>query len=675
MTPTDPLKIRTTCPRDCYDTCGMVVEISDGAISRVSGDPDHPVSRGTLCGKCALAYNGAWIDRDARLASPLIRTGPKGSGHFKPTEWDTALGIVADRLTAIRGEGDAGQIVHTHYTGTNSMIAGGFPSRFFNRLGATEVDPDTVCNNAAHAALTLTLGTSVHGFDPRSADTAGCLVVWGANPSASAPHAHRHWIPEFDGVTVVVDPVAHATARSADIHLQVHPGADAALAFALMLAARETSGLDHEFLESRCRDWDQVEGVLNSLDLARLAEVCGIEVATIMRVGEQIGGSDTLIWLGQGLQRQHRGGEIFRACVTLAAATGNLGKPGVGMLFLNGGHYFHGASISGDEEAPTVSHMDLVEVLRDRERTKALITWNNNIAASNPRQKQLRAALEDESLFTVVVDLFLTDTADYADVVLPAASFLEFDDLVTSYFNYSVSAQVKTIEPLGDSLPNQEIFRRLAARMGMDDPYLHVDDETLIADVLERSGLGLAFDELADAGTVWPDLDPVETFQNGVFPTSDGLLHLCGEEFVAAGLHETPTPAHDAAAPGGQFRLLSPADALNMNSSYGNDPKVQRLLGEPTVSINIYDAELHGLHDGQRVTVESPNGTLDAVVLVTDDVAAGVALFPKGRWPKHEGGNANVNVLTGDDRTDIGDSSAIHSLHVTIDPAREVVGE
>ena len=212
--------ILTTCPRDCYDGCGIAVVKRDGRVHKVVGDRSHPVSRGTLCGKCALAYNGVWRDRKARLSTPLRRCGPKGSGRFEPIDWDEALRVIARHLNAAIDDYGAPSILHTHYTGTCSSIAGEFPMRFFNRIGATEVSPDTICNNAGHVALDYVLGSSLTGFDPNTVNASRCILVWGANPSSCAPHIHKHWLGESDAQVVVVDPVRHETAAGADIHLQ-----------------------------------------------------------------------------------------------------------------------------------------------------------------------------------------------------------------------------------------------------------------------------------------------------------------------------------------------------------------------------------------------------------------------------------------------------------------------
>ena len=241
-------RVRTTCPRDCYDSCGMTVIKENGTVRKVSGDREHPVSRGSLCAKCALAYNGAWIDPAERLLHPQRRVGPKGEGRFERVSWEDALSDIAGRLKAILSRHPSRSILHTHYTGTCSLVAGTFPLRFFHRLGATEVDPDTVCNKAGHQALEYVFGTSLSGFDPRTAKDTSCILVWGANPFASAPHVHKHWLAEAPGPIVVIDPIAHPTARMADLFLQVRPGSDAALAFAMLNVIRRRGLVAEEFL-------------------------------------------------------------------------------------------------------------------------------------------------------------------------------------------------------------------------------------------------------------------------------------------------------------------------------------------------------------------------------------------------------------------------------------------
>ena len=664
--------IRTTCPRDCYDACGIHVVRRGGVILKVMGDPAHPHNRGTLCGKCTLAYNGAWRDPEARLLHPQKRVGPKGSGEFEPISWDEALAAIAGRLTNILAESGGASVVQTHYTGTFSQIGYGFPLRFFHKIGATEVDPDTVCNKAGHVALGMTFGSSLDGFDPRSARDAACILVWGANPSASAPHAHRHWLREAPGTVIVVDPIRHPTAAQADLHLQPFPGTDAALAFALLHVIDREGLRDEEFLAVRTTGWEEVAPLLADCTPKWGEAVTGVPAARIVEAARVYGRGPSLLWLGQGLQRQATGGNILRACGLLAAATGNIGKPGAGFLYLNGtgsrgiqDDYIWGTSLNPNMPTP-ISHMDLAERLEDAQSSRALFCWNNNIVASCPNQTRLRAALTREDLFTVAIDLFATDTTDYADIVLPAASFLEFNDLVASYFNYTLSAQVKASEPLGESLPNAEIFRRLAGAMGYAEPELFETDDAVIAALLRQTGTGLDFDALAQAGTVFISPDPVVPFADGRFATPSGKIEIASEAFEEAGLPRAPQPWADARPAGGKLRLLSPASPWRMNSSYDNEAKARCRTQTASVGLHPAEAAARNFTEGMAVIVSSEAGRLPLSVTICEDVPRGVALIHKGRWPKLDPSRANVNILNTGGRSDMGDSSAVHSVEVEI---------
>jgi anaerobic selenocysteine-containing dehydrogenase len=666
--------LRTTCPRDCYDGCGIAVEIEGDRVERVLGDPDHPVSRGKLCGKCALAYNGVWRDRDARLSRPLRRTGRKGEGRFAPVSWEDALAEIAEQLHGVVAQQGAESVLHAHYTGTCSLLAGEFPMRFFHRLGATEVEPDTICNNAGHAALTYLYGSSGDGFDPKTIRDSRCVVVWGANPSASGPHAHEHWLSESPGPVIAIDPVRHATAEKADLHVQLLPGSDAALAFGLMHVLRRENDIDAAFLAAHSVGWDELEPLLEKATPKWAAEATGVPADTIEEVARLYARGPALLWLGQGLQRQPYGGNAMRACALLPAVTGNIGKPGAGLCYVNGdgprnidSDYVSASHLrSGPEHS--VGHMDLADVLADPARARAFFCWNMNVAASAPRQRALCRALAREDLFTVVIDLFQTDTADYADIVLPAASFLEFDDLVVPYFNLLVSAQVKAEDPPGEALPNQEIFRLLSRAMGFEETDLYEPDRAILDEVLARSGLGIDFDALAKSGTIDPFPEPTIPFADGAFPTPSGRIEIASASAEADGHPRVPRPHADPRPAAGHLRLLSPASAWLMNDSYANDPNVQRKLGEPRVCVNPQDAEALGLKDGDAARLSNDTGRLDLRVEISDAVAPGVALSHKGRWLRLEAARANVNALNPGIRTDMGESSSVHGVIVEIEP-------
>jgi anaerobic selenocysteine-containing dehydrogenase len=666
--------VLTTCPRDCYDTCGMWVHKRDGLVTAVRGNPNHAVSRGTLCGKCSTAYNREWRDPQRRLSQPLRRVGPKGAGRFEAVSWETALAEISQRLHEVIAVHGARTILNAHYTGTISLLAGTAPMRFFNRLGATEVTPDTICNMAGHVALRYLYGSSLDGFDPRAAEDAACILVWGANPHASAPHAHEHWLPEARGKIVVVDPIRTPTAAQADIHLQPFPGSDAALAFALLHVVQREGLIDSAFIAAHVQGWDELEPLLAGCNPAWGAAVTGVPATLIEEVAVLYARGPSLLWLGQGLQRQATGGNVMRACGLLPAVTGNLCKPGAGFLYLNGNlrqrcmdeEYLTGAHLAPPGGSPNVSHMDFAAALEDPARSRALFVWNMNPLASCPQQARLRRALQREDLLTIALDLFATDTTEMADYVLPAASFLEFDDLIASYFHLTLSAQVKAMEPMGNALPNQEIFRRLAGAMDFSEPELHESDAAILATLLERSGLGLNFASLAELGSIWVPQHPAVQFADGVFATPSGRIEIASARAAADGHPRLPQPWSDPRPTADKLRLLSPAHAWLMNTSFANVRQIENRIGDATIALHPADAAQRHLAAGDSVLVHNDSGRLELKLVISEQLPRGVALTHKGRWLCRDAAGANVNVLNPGEKSDMGESSAVHSVEVSV---------
>ncbi len=666
--------VLTTCPRDCYDTCGMVVHRRDGVVSAVRGNPAHAISRGTLCGKCSTAYNREWRDPKLRLTQPLRRVGAKGAGQFEVITWDAALGEIARSLHRIIAAHGAPSILNAHYTGTISLLAGMAPMRFFHRLGATEIAPDTICNMAGHVALRYLYGSSLDGFDPRTARNAACIVVWGANPHASAPHAHQHWLREFTGKVVVVDPIRTPTAAQADIHLQPFPGSDAALAFALLHVIRREGLVDDAFIASHVNGWEELESSLAECTPAWGAAATGVPGALIEEVAVLYARGPSLLWLGQGLQRQATGGNVMRACGLLPAVTGNLCKPGAGFLYLNGNlrqrcmdeDYLAGPHLAPPDGVPPVSHMDFAAALEDPVRSRALFVWNMNPLASCPQQTRLRRALQREDLLTVALDLFATDTTQMADYVLPAASFLEFDDLIASYFHLTLSAQVKVMEPMGNALPNQEIFRRLARAMQYSEPELDESDASMLDTLMDRSGLDLSFASLAARGSIWVPEHPAVQFADGVFATPSGRIEIASARAAADGHPRLPQAWSDRRPAKGYLRLLSPAHPWLLNTSFGNVHQIGRRIGDPTIALHPRDAAQRHLAQGDWAIVHNGCGRLRLKVVISGDLPCGVALTHKGRWLRADPASANVNVLNSGEKSDMGQSTAVHSVEVLV---------
>jgi anaerobic selenocysteine-containing dehydrogenase len=664
--------IKTTCPRDCYDRCGLVVQVDDGRIKRVTGDRNHPHTRGSICVKCATAYNGIWRDEAARVSSPMRRAGPKGSNQFIPISWDEALADIAGQIHRTVSSVGAQAVLHAHYQGTYSAIACNFPNRFFHRLGATEVDPSTICDKAGHVALQALYGTSFVGFDPRAVHDAKALFIWGINPSHSGPMTDRFWLSEFKGVKVVVDPLKTATARRADLHLQPFPGTDVALVYGMLKVIQRDGLIDQRFVEAHVRGWAAVEAQLNGMTVALASEITGVAVADIEKAARLFAQDNSLLWMGIGLQRQFRGGDITRAVAMLPALVGHIGKRGCGFLYMNG-YESVGVPLErltmpdlGAGAPPSVSHMNLASHLENPALSRMFFNWNTNVLASAPNQNRLREALTRDDLFVVVIDLFQTDTARHADIVLPAANCFEFDDLVFSYFQKTVSAQVKVREPVGLALPNQEIFRRLARAVGFEETALFEPDDELIASLLKYVRPNLSFAELRQCGTAFATQEPLVQFADLRFATPSGRIEIDSQVFSRAGLGLAPEWRGFARPAGGSLQLLTPSHEFLMNSTYGNDPRLVKRIGPAAILMNAADAADRGLQAGDEVEVRQGETALRLSLEISPVSPPGVAVCYKSRWPSGDSTQRNVNVLNPGLRADLGEGTAVNSLQVRV---------
>ena len=663
----------STCPRDCYDACGLKVMTEKGKVIQVVGDPNHPVSKGRLCKKCSIGYNSIWIDEAARITQPLRRVGKKGEGRFENVSWDEAVEDITSRLKDILQTSGAESILSTHYTGTFAAIGYHFPIRFFNRLGTTEVNPDSVCNLAGHIALDYVYGSSMTGFDPRTSKDSECILVWGGNPSTAGPHTNQHWLEPQAEKLIVVDPIRTPSAAMAALHLQPYPGSDAALAFAMMNVIKTEGLADEAFLASHSIGWEALQSVIEDCTPAWGEETTGVPARDIVKAAQMYARGPSLLWLGQGFQRQPRGGNAMRSCAMLPALTGNIGKPGTGFLYLNGlgqrgidDDYLMGSHLA-PENIKSISHMDLADTLEDPSRSQAIFCWNVNNLASSPEQTRLRQGFSREDLFTVAIDVFPTDTTDYADYVLPAANFLESDDLFASYFNLSLSAQAKVAEPMGESLPNSEIFRRLAKSMGFEEAELYESDAEIIETLLKQSGLNESFDSLKQKGTVDISPDPVIQFASFDFPTPSGKIEIASQQASDDGLPLLPEPHADPRPDTNCLRLLTPASSWSLNASFGNAPKIDKQRGEDRVLLHPDDAQRRNLNDADRVLLSNACGSIELQLSLSDDVLPGTAVSYKGRWPKRTATQSNINILNPGDKADMGESSSVHGIEIQIE--------
>ena len=399
---------------------------------------------------------------------------------------------------------------------------------------------------------------------------------------------------------------------------------------------------------------------------------CG---ALIEQAARLYGPGPSLLWLGQGLQRQATGGNIMRACGLLPVMTGNIGKPGAGFYYLNNTPAIAGADfgkLAGTDllrtKRASISHMDLAQRLEDPDTAQALVCWNTNPAASAPQQQRLHRALSRPELFSVVIDCFPTDTSDFADIVLPAASFLEFDDLTFSYFHLHIGAQTQVRQPMGHALPNQEIFRRLSQAMGYEEPALFEPDQAILEQLLKEMGCDFDFAHLRQLGWHPISQTPLVLYADRAFDTPSGKIEIASERAAAKGLPRLPQAWTDAPPQPDRLRLISPASNWRLNDSYANDRRLAQRAGQASVTLHPADAERLGIQPGEPVRLENETGWLDLTARVEALAPPGVVVSYKGRWPKHEAGRRNINTLNPGHKADMGENSSVHSIEVRLRP-------
>ena len=657
---------RTTCPRDCYDGCGIRVEYSENQTFRAMGDPNHPVAKGSLCQKCAIGYNTTWQDPHYRLLHPLRCIGRKGAGELQRITWDDALREIATKVNYLLDSYGGKSITNIHYTGTCSVVANELPQRFFKKIGAVEIDGDTICNKAGHVALSYLFGTSRHGFDPRTMRDAHSLILWGCNPSHSAPRTNSSFIEALRIKTIVVDPIRHETAAKATIHMRPFPGSDAALAFGMLRMIADKSREDKAFIKAHVVGFDELRDALELCTPIWTEARTGVPIEQIQAAVDLYLEGPALLWLGQGLARQHMGGNAIRACALLPVITGNIGKRGTGFCFLNdtqsiaqGSVFYPGYS---EPSASGLSHMDLVDHLSNQ-KTRCVFIWNMNPAISAPRQHELRQLLEHNDLFTVVIDCFKTATVECADIALPASTFFEFDDLVWNYFHFLLGYQSKILEPMGESLPNQEIFRRLAKVMGLNETDLQESDDDVIKSILDSLASPITITELAAKGWLEVGVNPHVQFKDNVFPTPSGKIEIASERASRDGLPRCPLPHFDAVIGDGTFRLLTPASRWTLNSVFADNPLILARAHLNRVFVHPSDAKILGVSDGHILKLWNSEGEIELEALLSDVTVPGVLLSHKTAHD-HTDSKKSINILNPGEKSDMGGSSSVHAIRV-----------
>src|SRR5947209_8380535 len=551
-----PEVIRAVCPHDCPDTCSMLVTVEDGRAVRMAGDKEHPFTQGFLCTKVNRYLERTY--HPDRLLYPQIRTGTKGEGKFRRASWDEALALIASRLRAIIESPDGSQAILPYsYAGTMGLVQGeAIAGRFLRRMGASLLDR-TICSRAGGKAFRLTYGTGM-GTDPETVGQAKLIILWGTNTLTANPHL---WPfirkAKADGATTIcIDPLRTRTADACDEHVPIRPGTDAALALAMMHVLFRDNLYDGQYLDEMTWGWEKLrDRVLAEYAPERVAGICRIPAATIERLAALYGTArPTFIRLNYGLQRHAGGGSAVRAIALLPAVTGAWNDAGGGCQLSSSGTFgMNTASMErtdlGNHSARTINMTRLGEALTkiDDPPVKALIVHNSNPGSIAPDRETVLRGLRRDDLFTVVLEHFQTDTADYADVLLPATTQLEHDDLHKAYGHIYATHNKRSIEPLGEALPNSEIFRRIAAAMNLDFPELRESDEEMMRAALTGTGEimnGVTFEALREHGSVRLNVpSPHLSFRQGTkLATPSGRIEIESQQIAALGLD--PLPAY-----------------------------------------------------------------------------------------------------------------------------------
>jgi anaerobic selenocysteine-containing dehydrogenase len=659
--------VRAACPHDCPDTCAMNVTVEDGRATAVAGDPDHPVTRGFLCGKVSNYLDRVYSDE--RILHPLVRAG---SG-LRRASWDEALALVATRLREVIAAHGGEAILPYSYAGTQGLVQGNLMSeRVMNALGASEL-VRTICASAGIAGATATHGFSPE-VDPEEWPHARYLLVWGWNPMSTAPHLWRLLLDarESGARLVVVDPYRSRTARVADEHLRPLPGTDAALALGMMRAIRDNGLVDRDWCEAYATGLDELLERLDAYPLDRCARLTGVAAGDIERVALDFARTQpALLRLGVGAQRHLGAPAAYRTLASLPALVGAWRHRGGGCSYLPTATAaaVSAAPVSGLDLRPgpvrRINMSQLGDALTDARLAppvKALVVWNSNPAQVAPDQTKVLAGLARDDLFTVVLEQFMTDTAAHADVVLPATTQLEHLDVIFSWGHHYVTLSRPAIEPRGEAKPNTEIFRLLAARLGLDDPRFRESDAELVDQVLATAPEHVRLDGLHERGWAKVDLGqgPVP-HADGSFGTADGKLRLHADYEPAAEVADADLAARYPLA------LITPKTHLFLNSTFANQARQHAAQPRPFVVVHPDDAAARGL--ASRARVYNGRGAFVVDVRVSDETRPGVVVAPMGWWSTDYEGGIGSQATTSQRLTDAGEAPTFNDNRVELEPA------
>jgi anaerobic selenocysteine-containing dehydrogenase len=668
---------RGACPHDCPDTCALRVTVEAGRVVRVQGDPDHPPTHGALCTKVSRYAERTY--HPERVLHPLRRTGPKGAGRFERISWEAALGEVAQRLGAIAAR-EPQAVLPYSYAGTMGLVQGeAMAARVFHRMGASRLDR-TICSSAGGEALLATYGAKV-GMHLEHFAESRLIVIWGSNSISSNLHfwTFAQQAKRAGAKLWCIDPRRTETAEKCHRHLALLPGTDGALALAVMNELIANRWLDEDYIANHVQGFDALRERALGWPAERAAAECGVSADDIRELARDYGRMQpAAIRLNYGMQRVAGGGSAVRLIALLPCLTGAWRHRAGGLLLSSSGWFDpvrNEAALRRPDllagRRPRTVNMSTIgdDLLREAApgfgpRIEALVVYNSNPVAVAPHSRRVVQGFQRDDLFTVVLEQFMTDTADHADIVLPATTQLEHLDVHLSYGHTYVVFNEPAIAPLGEARSNARIFRDLAHRMGYTEPCFDDDDEQLARCAIK----GIDFDALRAAGWIRLPL-PEAPFAHGAFPTASGKAQV---DAPGLGVADYVPPYEAAGTPLARrypLAMISPPARNFLNSSFVNVRSLRSIEGEPLLEMHAIDAAARGIADGTMVEVFNDRGAYHCRADISPRARPGVVNALGVWWRKFGARGTNVNELTSQRLTDIGRAPTFYDCRVEVRPA------
>jgi anaerobic selenocysteine-containing dehydrogenase len=666
--------IRVVCAHDCPDLCSLLATVDNGQVVQVRGDPDHPFTAGFACGK--TNRDAELVNSPERLTTPLRRIGPKGAGVFAPIGWEEALNEITTQWNGIIGESGRLAILGYAYSAHTGLINRGLLNGLFHALGCSRLDAGTVCDSCSIEAWNATLGP-VGGTDPESVGDSDLLISWGCDLVTTNVHFWAKILHERKrGLKVIViDPRRSRTALSADWHLPIRIGTDAALALGVMHILVRDGMCDRAYIAEHTLGFERLEReVLPRFAPQRVAAITGLAIGDIERLAMLYGQAKaSFIRLGEGMTRLAQGGQALRAVALLPGVTGAYARRGGGSLLYTGefGEFNPDAVCkpSGPAATRAVNHLRLGEALLELADPpiRALFVASNNPAVTCPDVGKVRRGLAREDLFTVVHDPFMSVTARYADIVLPAAVYLETEDFYRAYGAYYLQYAPRAVPPRAQAWSNFQLAQALAQRMGLNDPVFRMSERELMRELFRGASGALDAldpDEVREAGPI--RIAPADEQR---FRTPSGRLEFYSQALADKNVAPMPDwhtdPGEAEAAARWPLRLLTAPGYFQAHTTYSGVASLRRQQGPPVCILHPDDAGSRGLHDGQRVRVFNDRGTIGLVLHVSDEVQGGVAFIP-GQRRDDETVSGTVNMLCSDRYTDMGEGATYQSTWLEV---------